>query len=49
MQEIISIHDSRIVCEITKESIAQMLQIIDHVVYEILDDDELDSKYQELA
>jgi hypothetical protein len=49
MQQIISLHDSRTVCEINKESIAQMLQIPDHVVYETLDDDDLDSNYQALS
>ena len=48
-KKIIFVHDSRIVYEISKESIAQMLQIPDHVVYEILDDDELESKYKELS
>ena len=49
MQQIIYVHDSRIVCDITKESIAQMLHILYHVVYETLDDDDLDSKYQALS
>ena len=44
-QQIIYVHDSRIVCEITKESIAQMLQIPYHFVYETLSDDDLNSKY----
>jgi hypothetical protein len=48
-KQIIYVHDSSIVYEITKESIAQMLKILYHDVYETLDDDELESKYQELS
>jgi hypothetical protein len=42
-------HDSRIVYEITKEPITQMIKIPYHVAYETPDDDELDSKYQALS
>jgi len=45
-EKIIYVHDSRIVYEISKESISQMLQILDHVVYEILDDDDLEFNYK---
>jgi len=48
MQQIIYVHDSRILCEISKESIFQMIQIPNHAIYEILDDVELESKYKEL-
>jgi len=38
-QQIFYVHDCSIFCEINKEYIAQMLQILYHAIYETLDDD----------